>query len=455
LDDCHGRLLLLYWDSPLCDGCQRLALRETDGQEREIRRFGTGEALGYLRCDRAGRQALYFLADHAGRVTGFHTDLSVVPLAGGAGRRVTSGRPVEAGTFTADGRSVVIALRQAGTSHLWDTPTDGSAEPRQLTLGVGDDGVPDVAPDGRTLIFNVDTALVQLFAYPTKGGPRQKLTAKVQDLAHPRPTADGRAIVAASLAPDGRGQIVRIPVDGGEPLALADGATPDLTPRGDEVVFAEVGGGRVRAVPVAGGPSRAIAEAPGRVTRLGVGADEKVHLAIAKPDGFEAWAAPLAGGPATREAAAPWFMIWPAPVGGWRAALAPSLVCTLRIRFLPPGDSLDDTSAHEVEASSYGSWARDGRSYLYVGCDGRAHRFWVETGEDRELAAVQPHAGVAVSPAGETLYTTEAVRHTRRVLITNFADRRSAPRPGPPPQLQRHPLPRRQHRTPPHHPAPA
>src|SRR5262249_8814895 len=228
--------------------------------------------------------------------------------------------PVGAGPSPADGRWVVIALRQAGTSHLWDTPTDGSAEPRQLTLGVGDDGVPDVAPDGRTLIFNVDTALVQLFAYPTKGGPRQKLTAKVQDLAHPRPTPDGRAIIAAATAPDGRGDIVSIPLDGGEPLVLANGATPDLTPRGDEVVFAEAGSGGVRAVPVTGGPSRAITEAPGRVTHLGVGADEKVHLAIAKPDGFEAWAAPLAGGPAIREAAAPWLTIWPAPVGGWRSA---------------------------------------------------------------------------------------------------------------------------------------
>ena len=51
------------------------------------------------------------------------------------------------------------------------------------------------------------------------------------------------------------------------------------------------------------------------------------------------------------------------------------------------------------------------------------HRFWVETGDDRELTTADPDGGLAISPDGQTLYTTETVGRVNREIITNFAGR--------------------------------
>src|SRR5262249_9632528 len=157
-----------------------------------------------------------------------------------------------------------------------------------------------------------------------------------ENLSHISVTPDGRAIIAQRAQPSSQLQVVRIPVDGGDPLVLVDGATPNLTPDGSEVVYTV--GGRVLAVPIAGGTPRTVREVPApEINILRTGDDHRVHMMAVLPRGFEAWSAPIGGGAAAREVPAPWSMVDPAPRSGWRALIALGLGNEWRARLLPPG----------------------------------------------------------------------------------------------------------------------
>jgi hypothetical protein len=156
---------------------------------------------------------------------------------------------------------------------------------------------------------------------------------------------------------------------------------------------------------------------------INVGPDGEVHLLVVRPQRWEAWSAPLAGGAAAVELPAPWSQLVPAPRGGWRAALQWRNFHKYRVRFLSPGAPLDDPSAREIEAWGWATWMPDGGSWVHLR-DGLPHRFFVDTGEDRPIAKEGGLSAYAVSPDGETLYTTLSVPHVRRELIVNFAERR-------------------------------
>src|SRR5512146_1269719 len=61
-----------------------------------------------------------------------------------------------------DGRLAVVTLKTAAPGFdgyrqaIWLVPTDGSQEPRQLTLGPKHDHMARFSPDGRTLAFLSD-----------------------------------------------------------------------------------------------------------------------------------------------------------------------------------------------------------------------------------------------------------------------------------------------------------
>jgi dipeptidyl aminopeptidase/acylaminoacyl peptidase len=80
-------------------------------------------------------------------------------------------------TVAPDGRSAVVALDRvdldddAYRGQLWLVPTDGGAEPRQLTVGWRD-SAPRYSPDGRWLAFlrSVKDGKPQVVVLPTGGG---------------------------------------------------------------------------------------------------------------------------------------------------------------------------------------------------------------------------------------------------------------------------------------------
>src|SRR5262249_27968215 len=158
---------------------------------------------------------------------------------------------------------------------------------------------------------------------------------------------------------------------------------------------------------------RVVTEITGTVLDLHVGPDGRVHMMVALPTGWEAWSAPVAGGAAMRELPTPWTALWPAPRGGWGAALRIGRGPAIRARLVPPGSDVNGPGAREVAVDSgdawtpAAAWTPDGQSWLYLRA-GVVHRLKVESGEDAIIpTAVSEVGDFAVSLDGENLYMTQ------------------------------------------------
>ncbi len=373
-EDCGGRLLIVYNETQGCAQCQRIVLREPEGQERDVIHFPSGMAVAYPRCDREGRRVLYSLSGLSISMMGFGpNDLWLLELDGGSPRRLTTDQGLIIGSFTPDGRSIVFSADHGDRSHLWEVPVDRSAEPTQLTFGDGHEYAPDVSLDGRLVLYDIDITSHELFAQPLDGGAQRRLTSTFQHVSFPQPTPDGREIIA-QIFPHATRVIARIPADGGDAVVLAEGATPSITPDGSEILFSR--STRVFGVPTAGGAARLLTEFPGAVLELHVGPDGMVHAMVAGLHGWEAWSVPLVDGVAGRELPAPWSVLVPAPRSGWRAAIQMIGRGPWRARFLAPGASFDARTAREITSTGRYAWAPDGLSWFYVQA-GFVHRLWL------------------------------------------------------------------------------
>jgi dipeptidyl aminopeptidase/acylaminoacyl peptidase len=126
-----------------------------------------------------------------------------------------------------DGRQVAFTVKAAnprrdGYRHaLWIVPADGSAEPRQLTLGVNTDTSPRWSADSRSLAFLSDRESVlvkggagddparrelpkesatQVWLLPMDGGEARQLTRMPQTVKEMRWSPDGKRLVVVSGA---------------------------------------------------------------------------------------------------------------------------------------------------------------------------------------------------------------------------------------------------------------
>lgn len=110
-----------------------------------------------------------------------------------------------------DGRQVVFTVARysmetnESETDLWLVPSDGSAEPRQLTWAKGSDSSPAWSPDGRRLAFIAKRAEgpPQLHVLPLDGGEAEPVTDLPVGVSTPRWFPDGRKIAfLASTFPD-------------------------------------------------------------------------------------------------------------------------------------------------------------------------------------------------------------------------------------------------------------
>ena len=131
--------------------------------------------------------------------------------------------------LTPDGRLAVFALqatkarRDGYLGSIWGVPTDGSEEPRQLTLGAWDDSSPRISPDGRLMAFLSDrrTLVEAASAEETPGtaGKREDVT-QVYVLPLDRPgearrvTDLPRGVTSFEWSPDGKRLAVLSPSAG-------------------------------------------------------------------------------------------------------------------------------------------------------------------------------------------------------------------------------------------------
>src|SRR5262249_20347716 len=218
-----------------------------------------------------------------------------------------------------------------------------------------------------------------------------------------------------------RALIARIPLHGGELEILGEGSVPAVAPDGSLIYATTTPEGSVLWARREGGAARELARFEGEILSVAAGADALL-LGRRKRAGRGVDGFPLLGRPPEPQPHGP-IRVIPAPRGPPRivAMLTPAHVLDIEV--------LPDAARPPVARleSRYVAWDPEGRA-IYHETAQALRRLDIASGLDTEVAKVvdNPIVGLAVSPDGATLYTSEQeVREVRRV-ITNFAAR---PRP--------------------------
>ncbi|HUD73166.1 MAG TPA: protein kinase [Dongiaceae bacterium] len=186
---------------------------------------------------------------------------------GPPGQVVSSTREDSRGAWSPDGREVAFNSDRSGTMNVWiDEVASGSV--RALTHGPGGDYQPNWSPDGRSLVFfSARAGTADIWRADVATGALKPLTSGRAMEINPFYSPDG-ARIAYQSDETGRLELWVMNADGSSPHALTTigvtGHFVRFTPDGKEIVFKTPSeGGRMMAIPVDGGEPRALAQVAG------------------------------------------------------------------------------------------------------------------------------------------------------------------------------------------------
>jgi Tol biopolymer transport system component len=423
---CGDRLAMVRPFALDCADCQRLVVRQGDN-ERELTRVHGN--LGRIACDRAGQRVVYSVVRdvHLGPMHRVG-DLWLIALAGGPPQQLTFDGMSSYPLFHPDGKSIIYVSERSGRLNLWEQrlrlPRAATAE--RLTFGDGPDVAPDVSPDGREIIFDVDNGSMPLFAYSGAGVPRRKLTRALEDVDIVVPTRDGKELIVG-VAKGTTPFIVSYPLPAGDERIITSGQAPALTPDERELVFARRDGAvtKILVIPRGGGPERLIATLPQKVRALSVGADGMVDISLGRAlSELGVLAVPLAGGTPTRELESPWGLVLAHGDARLGVRFDPHGEVTVLRRGNQPWSEAQKLPFKYRDAIA---WYPDGRAILYW-TGAHIRRYELATGRDTQLidAPSLVGLGLGASVDGATIYAVDTYSHVRRAIITNYGER---PRP--------------------------
>jgi len=403
-DDCGDAIVIAEQDRTSA----QIVLRHPDGTRQVLTRTLT-EWLTLPRCDRAGQQIVFTRGP-----TGQQNPINDVFVIDRAGKEtaLTTDHASTGGSFTPDGRSVVLTSRRGGKIELFEVPV-GGGEAHQLTFDDGPHFCPDVAADGRTLAFNLDMSTIVV----TAGGAGQvrKLTARRELLAGAVPTRDGKYVLAERIG--ATREIVAISTSDGSERTLTAGRKPFPSLDDQRVLFGSVDSPpRLLAIPIGGGEVTTIAELPGKLA-FGADGPDGQEVEVSRDGEVTAWRVARDGHLEPRNIAG--FVI-PAPSGGWRAVQ--TFDTGYHLRFVAPGEPLA-AGTHEVNPESERPmWLDDHR--LAYAARGAFHIVDVRTGVEIETVPGPEWGQDAVLAAdGVHWYDISMFAHVTRHLLVNFADR--------------------------------
>ncbi|MBC7280990.1 hypothetical protein [Hoeflea sp.] len=129
----------------------------------------------------------------------------VLPIDGGAPRRITAAVPSWWHGWSPDGARLAYVGRREGGFGIYTISMDGGDE-RHLVSGGGHYDGPDYSPDGRWIWFNSDRGgSMELWRIPVGGGSEERMTADDRVNWFPHPSPDGRSVLYLSYQPGTEG----------------------------------------------------------------------------------------------------------------------------------------------------------------------------------------------------------------------------------------------------------
>ena len=126
----------------------------------------------------------------------------VVPLAGGAPRRVTRNSPSYFHGWSPDGKTITFCGERGGKFDVYTIPAAGGEEV-QLTKNAGHNDGPEYSPDGKYIYFNSNrTGLEQIWRMHPDGSGQERVTNDETNDWFPHFSPDGKWMVFLSYPTD-------------------------------------------------------------------------------------------------------------------------------------------------------------------------------------------------------------------------------------------------------------
>ena len=119
----------------------------------------------------------------------------IVPIDGGAPRRITQNSPSYWHGWSPDGKTLAFVGERNGDFDIYTIPVTGGEETRLTTAKGLDDG-PEYSPDGKTIYFNsVRTGRMQIWRMRADGGEQEQVTFDEFNNWFPHISPDGMQMV--------------------------------------------------------------------------------------------------------------------------------------------------------------------------------------------------------------------------------------------------------------------
>jgi len=141
-------------------------------------------------------------------------------------------------SWAPDGK-IVYASDASGSADIYEIAANGS-EVRQLTSGMKRNYAPAVSPDNRFIVFHSNrSGIFQIWRMDRDGSNPVQLTFGNSESHWPQFSIDGKSVVYEHFEPGASGSLWRVPLNGGTPMQVAEGAgvRPVVSPDGKWLGF--------------------------------------------------------------------------------------------------------------------------------------------------------------------------------------------------------------------------
>jgi serine/threonine protein kinase/Tol biopolymer transport system component len=141
-------------------------------------------------------------------------------------------------SWAPDGK-ILYASDASGSADIYEIAPNGS-EVRQLTSGMKRNYAPAVSPDNRFIVFHSNRpGIFQIWRMDRDGSNPVQLTFGNSESHWPQVSIDGKSVVYEHFEPGASGSLWRVPLNGGTPAQITEGAgvRPVVSPDGKWLGF--------------------------------------------------------------------------------------------------------------------------------------------------------------------------------------------------------------------------